>query len=301
MTRKERRHDHSLQPPITRSVLPFSCGSNSRQPMSLRQSGGESSSSSLPPSKSTGGLASSASMKRSSPVVAVGVGGTDVSSLSSKKHRLHLQQSLQEHVSAGPSAFAQAQLHKMGWTAGQGLGRNHTGISTHVKVSKRRDETAGLGVEQLQRQQVIAESQNEWWKDSLGATLAKLSSKSKKRKNASDHKSFTDEQLFEATGGARFGMRAAPTKNLGKWKRVNDPGVPSTTTETDSEVADSLPPLRESTVSCSSEEEEAVQEEVAPTAASPNMSDKEKKRKRSKKDKKMKKEKKTKRSKKSQP
>lgn len=35
------------------------------------------------------------------------------------------------------SSFAQRQLEKMGWTAGKGLGKNGTGVTTFLKVQKR--------------------------------------------------------------------------------------------------------------------------------------------------------------------
>lgn len=74
----------------------------------------------------------------------------------------------------------------------------------------------------------------------MGDTLARLSaasssssnSKNKSKKESGESKNkrkrtiiktdYTDEELFQATGGARFGMRAAPTKNLAKWRRTQD-------------------------------------------------------------------------------
>jgi Pin2-interacting protein X1 len=118
---------------------------------------------------------------------------------------------LQEHVAAPTSTFAQQQLQKMGWTAGTGLGKRRTGITTHITVSKRIVEQAGLGTE---RQQQLQQSTNDtWWKASIGQTLAKLSSSSKKTKSQKESKKrkvqleFTDEELFQATGGARFGTK----------------------------------------------------------------------------------------------
>jgi len=78
-----------------------------------------------------------------------------------------------------------------------------------------------------------------WWKYSVGGTLARLQqhkkkkadekkSKKKDKKNSKKEspstfstkiKTFPDAQLFAATGGARFGMRAQ-LRAEGKWKRT---------------------------------------------------------------------------------
>jgi hypothetical protein len=101
----------------------------------------------------------------------------------------------------------------MGWTPGTGLGKRRDGRTSHVQVTKRVD-AAGLGSERVAKQ-VALQQQDCWWSDSIQDTLAKLSKTKKK-------KVFTDDELFEATGGKRFGMRAAPTLNLHKWRRTND-------------------------------------------------------------------------------
>jgi hypothetical protein len=69
---------------------------------------------------------------------------------------------------------------------------------------------AGLG-----REKELAKAVGDvWWKDSVGGTLARLQSlkKDKKKKKAAA-KTFTDQELFKATGGA---VRRAE----GKWKRT---------------------------------------------------------------------------------
>jgi Pin2-interacting protein X1 len=136
--------------------------------------------------------------------------------LAGSKLRKKHGSSLQEHLSAPTSAFARKQLEKMGWTEGTGLGKKRDGITTHVKVKKREDK-AGLGIEKVATEKRAAGEQ--WWKDSLGDTLARLGSKQKKKKSSKRKREYTDEELFEATGGARFGMRAAPTQKLAKWRR----------------------------------------------------------------------------------
>jgi Pin2-interacting protein X1 len=123
------------------------------------------------------------------------------------------------------SSFAKRHLEKMGWTEGTGLGKKRNGVVDHIKIKQREDEL-GLG-----REKELAKAVGDvWWKDSLGGTLARLqgmkkSDAKKKKKEKSKHKealaakSFTDEELFQATGGARFGMRAQ-RRAEGKWKRT---------------------------------------------------------------------------------
>jgi Pin2-interacting protein X1 len=96
---------------------------------------------------------------------------------------------------------------------------------SHIKVTKRAE---GLGLGESTLDPAIAQSLNadDWWKNSVGDTLAKLAGAKKKtkkeKKNKDDKKKkkvYTDEELFEATGGARFGMRAQRRQD-GKWKRA---------------------------------------------------------------------------------
>lgn len=130
-----------------------------------------------------------------------------VNELAGSKLRSKLGATLNEAVSAPTSAFAQKQLEKMGWTSGQGLGKNKQGMSSHIKVKKREDDV-GLGHVKHELQ-----TQQQWWNDSMGDVLSKLSGGSKKAK-----KKMTDEDLYKATGGKRFGMRAQ-RKQKGKWAR----------------------------------------------------------------------------------
>lgn len=131
-------------------------------------------------------------------------------SLAGSKLRAKLGASLNEHVSAPPSDFAQKQLVGMGWRDGEGLGKRRQGMSKHITVTKREDNV-GLG-----HSEHPTDTQ-QWWKDSVSDTLAKLGCKKKKKKRKV--KEYTDEELFEATGGARFGMRAQ-RRATGKWART---------------------------------------------------------------------------------
>ena len=128
-------------------------------------------------------------------------------------------------------SFAKRQLEKMGWTEGTGLGKRRDGMKDHIKIKQREDEM-GLGREKVKAQEVA----DVWWKDSVGDTLARLQQKKKsskgekksKKKKKKDKKKettkkyFTDEELFAATGGARFGSTSGARANRsqhGKWKR----------------------------------------------------------------------------------
>jgi Pin2-interacting protein X1 len=143
--------------------------------------------------------------------------------LAGSKLRSRLSGQLNESASAGiTNAFAKRQLEKLGWKEGEGLGKRGNGIKTHIRAVKRADEQGGLGKSSLNAE-LSKSIGNEWWKSSVGDTLARLSkgkrSKKSSKKSKSSKRSYTDEELFQATGGARFGMRAqAPQK--GKWKRT---------------------------------------------------------------------------------
>lgn len=125
--------------------------------------------------------------------------------LSGSKLRAKLGSSLNESASAPTSVFAKKQLEKMGWSEGSGLGKNGQGIHTHIKVKKRATDV-GLGHSDLPKH-----DENQWWADTCGDTLSRLSGNKKKP--------MTDQDLFQATGGARFGMRAQ-RKQTGKWARA---------------------------------------------------------------------------------
>jgi len=146
--------------------------------------------------------------------------------LCGSKLRAKLGASLNESAAQGISSnsFAARQMAKMGWTEGTGLGKNRDGMKSHIKVVKR-EENVGLG----QEKELANEMSNTWWKDNVSSTLERLQNnnsnkkKKKKKKDSSSSKKtkkhYTDEELFEATGGARFGMRAQ-RRAEGKWKRA---------------------------------------------------------------------------------
>jgi len=128
-----------------------------------------------------------------------------VNELSGSKLRSKMGFGLNEAAAAPTSSFAKKQLEKMGWTEGDGLGKRRQGMSKHIKVKKRADEI-GLGHVRTELQE-----QNQWWNDGMSSVLARLSGGTKK--------TATDEDLYKATNGKRFGMRAQ-RKQTGKWART---------------------------------------------------------------------------------
>jgi Pin2-interacting protein X1 len=176
--------------------------------------------------------------------------------LCGRKHKSKMGSNLNEAVATGPNEFARKQLEKLGWTEGTGLGKNRDGRASHIRVQKRTEEQGGIGASGANIDPIVTGDQ--WWKSSVGNTLARLaaskkaSKKDKKKKKSSkklkkkDSKKkkrdsddddddddddrnkrsnkkrkliYTDEELFKATGGARFGMRAQ-TQQKGKWGRA---------------------------------------------------------------------------------
>jgi Pin2-interacting protein X1 len=162
--------------------------------------------------------------------------------LLNKKTITKLGTQMNENAASKPSAFAMRQMEKMGWTEGKGLGKNETGISKHLSITKR-EESTGLGSEALDIKAM--EETETWWHDAFASKLKALNNKikdkkekkskskdkndagstktSKKRKaNDTDNTveampSYAD--LFKATGGARLGMRAR-AEQTGKLKRT---------------------------------------------------------------------------------
>jgi Pin2-interacting protein X1 len=202
-------------------------------------------------------------------------------SLVGSKHKTKLGSTFNETAAAGPNTFARAQLERLGWRAGAGLGKNLHGISEHVRVVKKAEEYGGIGHTSTSTGSNNGSATtttttpssttitDQWWKSSVGDTLARLKQKKEEKKQKKDKKKknkkssssrssstdeeedgdgkkknkkkkrkrdgednsnnnnsvqplvkiMTDEELFIATGGARFGMRAQSIQR-GKWKRT---------------------------------------------------------------------------------
>lgn len=162
--------------------------------------------------------------------------------LCGSKLRSKLSSTLNEASAAKISSksFAAKQMAKMGWTEGTGLGKKRDGIVSHIKVQKR-EENAGLGVEKERTRLLGVEGM--WWSSSVADTLMRLQQKNKgtsdektkKKKSKKEKKSkkskkdvsiqtnvagkiYTDDELFAATGGARFGTKGGKRAE-GKWER----------------------------------------------------------------------------------
>lgn len=127
------------------------------------------------------------------------------------------------------SSFAQNYMKKLGWEEGKGLGKDESGMQSHIKVAKK-DEPTGLGLDKAAVESVQANEN--WWQDAFSSNLKSFTSNNKKAKKSSSKKRKNEEEdlegnadapsfddLFRATGGARLGMRARASQN-GKFKRT---------------------------------------------------------------------------------
>ena len=171
-----------------------------------------------------------------------------------------LSSTLNENGASSISSFAKKQMERMGWKEGQGLGKNEDGISSHIKVSKILDKE-GIGIKAVKLQETIA-TESDWWHDTFHQNAKKFkikkdksanpdksdkkkSRKEKKEKNGEKKerksKNVTDslivpsyDDLFQATGGARLGMRARMNQ-VGKLKRTEENNVHNKRLKTDEE------------------------------------------------------------------
>jgi Pin2-interacting protein X1 len=147
--------------------------------------------------------------------------------LVTKKTLSNLGSRIDESKGSTISSFAKKQMEKMGWMEGQGLGKNNDGLTNHIKVIKK-EENTGLG---LEKSSLETEFVNEnWWHRDFADNLSKLklkgvkiikSKKNSKRKLKEIEDIPSYEDLFQATGGARLGMRARANQK-GKLKRTED-------------------------------------------------------------------------------
>ena len=92
--------------------------------------------------------------------------------LCGRKHKSKMGSNLNEAVATGPNEFARKQLEKLGWKEGTGLGKNRDGISSHIRVQKRTEEQGGIGASGANIDPIVTGDQ--WWKSSVGNTLARL-------------------------------------------------------------------------------------------------------------------------------
>jgi Pin2-interacting protein X1 len=145
-----------------------------------------------------------------------------------------------ESAASAPSGWAARILEKQGWSEGKGLGRREDGVVGHVKVVKKED-TAALGYREVALRATSGGDQ--WWlgddpfaKARVGGAAADAKGKKRARSGGGDGgggggtsgggaasaggdvQAFY-KKLFEATGGARLGMRAR-REQPGKWERA---------------------------------------------------------------------------------
>jgi Pin2-interacting protein X1 len=115
-------------------------------------------------------------------------------------------------------------MTKMGWKDGQGLGKNEQGMSTHLRVVRRIDESLGIGAKSTDRfgeegyssthsnfTQVLSMLQTQHVTDET------LNKKEKKRKKEKEHKSSkSDDRLILATNRVSAGhaRKMRESKNL---------------------------------------------------------------------------------------
>ena len=132
-----------------------------------------------------------------------------------------------EFASAGPSAWSRRMLERSGWREGKGLGKDESGATTHVRV-KKKDDTLALGFVKP-----AVDAPPAWWSVDpfkAASSTGGGGSGAAPRDDAAaadglpgvpagvDVQEFY-AKLFEATGGARLGMRARRDQP-GKVKRA---------------------------------------------------------------------------------
>ena len=157
--------------------------------------------------------------------------------LLTKKSITKLGSQMNDNAGSKPSTFAMKQMEKMGWTEGKGLGKNESGISKHLSITKR-EEAAGLGSEAVETR--AQEASETWWHDAFASNLKAMhkkhgSKKSKSKDETKDAPQPTYDELFKATGGARLGMRAR-AEQKGKLKRTEDEGSSSSTSASNNDT-----------------------------------------------------------------
>jgi Pin2-interacting protein X1 len=141
-----------------------------------------------------------------------------------------------EFAATGPSEWSRRMLERSGWREGKGLGKDESGAVTHVRV-KKKDDTLALGYVKP-----VADAPPAWWSvDPFKAASAAAGGSGGGGGAAaarSDDAAAADglpgvpagvdvqdfyAKLFEATGGARLGMRARRDQP-GKVKRAEAAG-----------------------------------------------------------------------------
>eukprot|EP00935_MAST-01C_sp_MAST-1C-sp1_P002093 g2093.t1 len=116
-----------------------------------------------------------------------------MSVLVGKKMMAKLASRSNETVGSTVSDFAKRQMAKMGWKEGKGLGKDEQGMTNHVKVQKKDDNT-GIGAKAAEMESF----DDQWWFDVYNTAATKVTGKKTKSRAP------TDEELFKACGGRRL-------------------------------------------------------------------------------------------------
>ena len=150
-----------------------------------------------------------------------------------------------ERVATGPSAWAKKLLERQGWSEGKGLGKEEDGMTTHLRVKKKEDNSA-LGYVKPPDGAIA----QDWWAvDPVKAAAGKGAiSVATTGAAVPGVPAGMDAQefyagLFAATGGARLGMRARRDQP-GKVARAGDAApskvIRASTTTTTAEDEDEI-------------------------------------------------------------
>ena len=141
-----------------------------------------------------------------------------------------------ERVATGPSAWAKKLLERQGWCEGKGLGKEEDGMTTHLRVKKKEDNSA-LGYVKPPDGAVA----QDWWAvdpfkaaAGKGATSVPTTGAAVPGVPAGMDAQEFYAGLFAATGGARLGMRARRDQP-GKVARAGD-SAPSKVVVVEDEV-----------------------------------------------------------------
>ena len=137
-----------------------------------------------------------------------------------------------EFAATGPSEWSRRMLERSGWREGKGLGKDESGAVTHVRV-KKKDDTLALGYVKP-----VADAPPAWWSVDPFKAASAAGGGGGAAAARSDDAAAADglpgvpagvdvqdfyAKLFEATGGARLGMRARRDQP-GKVKRAEAAG-----------------------------------------------------------------------------
>jgi len=145
------------------------------------------------------------------------------------------------------SDFARKQLEKFGWSKGDGLGANKTGVSTYIRVERRtRDDVGGLGHNRAAKPNAHQESYDEILA-AVGKAQPNEAAQNAKRSRVPEttkmvaetsassdsegddgptNTTVNDKELFERCGGVRLGRCGRHRFFNGKLARIEASNAP---------------------------------------------------------------------------